>query len=503
MRNNNCCLKSGGIMSLQSNKTIGNEVSASPAKFRSRAAVPWAIPGLMVLALFVTAAARATSVLDPEPENSTTQFGRAIADIGDVNGDGVPDLAVGAPFQDGDFEVSELGFGDPQNVGKVWVLNGATRAVITQLNDPEFQQVQDQKFGGQFGWSVAPAGDVNGDGIPDVIVGTPHHTVIEEDEDVFSVGRTFVFSGATDTVLLTLDNPTVEENARAGTSVVSLGDVNRDGVADVLVGAPGQDVGDEEEGGLADVGVAYLYSGANGALLRTLNHPEQDGAEVNARFGSAVANAGDVNGDRVSDALIGAPGRGEAFVFSGKTGALIFTILSPRNEKLPSFGSAVAGGKDLDNDGIPDFAVGAPLLRRSQGGVFLFRGSDGTLLRRLRPPIAQQFSKFGAAITLIADVTGDERPDVFVGAPEQDVNGLINAGQAYIYDGAGGSLFQTLTSETPQAFAGFGLAVDAIDFSGDGTPTAVVGVPFQNAELIDPEDGDLVFHLQIGQIEIQ
>lgn len=488
-------------MSLQSNKTIGNEVSASPAKFRSRAAVPWAIPGLMVLAVFVTAAARATSVLDPEPENSTTQFGRAIADIGDVNGDGVPDLAVGAPFQDGDFEVSEQGFGEPQNVGKVFVLDGATRAVITQLNDPEFQQVQDQKFGGQLGWSVAPAGDVNGDGIPDVIVGAPHHTVVD-DEAVFSVGRTFVFSGATDTVLLTLDNPTVEENARAGTSVVSLGDVNQDGVADVLVGAPGQNVGDEEDG-LTDVGVAYIYSGANGALLRTLNHPEQGGAEVNARFGSAVANAGDVNGDRVSDILIGAPGKGEVFVFSGKSGNLLFTILSPATEKLPSFGSAVAGGKDLDNDGIPDFAVGAPLLKRSTGGVFLFKGSDGSLIRRLRVATPQRFAKFGASISLTNDFTGDGRADVFVGAPESDVQDLINAGRAFIYSGASGNLFQSLSSETPQAFAGFGSAFATPDLAGTGSLTRVIGVPFQNAELIDPEDGDLVIHLQIGQIEIQ
>lgn len=484
-------------MSLQTNKTIGNEVSASPARFRSRAAVPWAIPGLMVLALFVTTG-RATTLLDPDPEDSSTQFGRAIAEVGDVDQDGVPDLAVGAPFQDGDFDNIDTGFGTPQNVGKAFVLSGATRAVITQLNDPEFQLVQAQKFGGQLGSSVAAAGDVNGDGIPDVIVGTPHHVVDPEGEPMFSVGRTFVFSGATDTVLLTLDNPTPEENARAGISVVSLGDVNSDGVPDILAGAPGQNIGD-----LADVGVAYLYSGADGSLIRTLNHPDQGGAEVNARFGSAVANAGDIDGDGVSDALIGAPGRGEAFVFSGKTGVLIFTILSPATEKLSSFGSAVAGGKDLDNDGTPDFAVGAPLLKSSQGKVFLFRGTDGTLIRKVRTATPQRFSKFGASISLIDDVTGDGRPDVFVGAPDQDVSGLINAGEAFIFNGARGTLFQSYTSETPQAFAGFGLAATAVDFDGDGTPAPVIGVPFQNADLVDPETGDLVTHLQIGQIEIQ
>jgi hypothetical protein len=133
----------------------------------------------------------------------------------------------------------------------------------------------------------------------------------------------------------------------------------------------------------------------------------------------------------------------------------------------------------------------------------LFRGSDGTLIRKLRTPTPQRFSKFGASISLIDDFTGDGRPDVFVGAPDQDVGGLINAGEAFIYNGARGTLFQSFTSETPQAFAGFGLAVAAVDLDGGGTPTPVIGVPFQNADLINPETGDLETHLQIGQIEIQ
>ena len=94
-------------------------------------------------------------------------------------------------------------------------------------------------------------------------------------------------------------------------------------------------------------------------------------------------------------------------------------------------------------------------------------------------------------------------PTFMVGVPDQDVGGRINAGETLIFNGANGALFQTLTSATPQAFAGFGSALAAADFDGDGIPTPVVGVPFQNADLIDPEDGDLVTHLQIGQIEIQ
>src|SRR5206468_7789752 len=100
---------------------------------------------------------------------------------------------------------------------------------------------------------------------------------------------------------------------------------------------------------------AYIFSGANGSFIRSLDPPAQGGAEANGRFGTAVANAGDVNGDGVSDILIGAPGQGRAYVFNGATGALIRTITSPAAETLPSFGSAVAGGRDVNGDGIPDF----------------------------------------------------------------------------------------------------------------------------------------------------
>lgn len=254
-------------------------------------------------------AAGATTLLDPKPENSTTLFGRSVAVAGDIDKDGVPDLAVGAPFHDSDFSGAE-GFGPPQNVGKVFVVSGATLSVIREFNDPEFQVVNLLKFGGQLGTSVDGAGDINGDGVPDVIAGVPHHIAQPEGgEAAISAGRTFVFSGSDSSVLLTLDDPTPEENARAGYSVAGLGDVNFDGVGDILVGVPGKDSTD----GVADVGVAYIYSGANGSLIRTLNHLAQGGAETDARFGFAVANAGDITGDGVSDILIGAPGKSEAF----------------------------------------------------------------------------------------------------------------------------------------------------------------------------------------------
>ena len=90
------------------------------------------------------------------------------------------------------------------------------------------------------------------------------------------------------------------------------------------------------------MGVAYFFSGANGSIIRALSDPD---STLDARFGFAVANAGDVDGDGVSDALIGAPGKGQAFVFSGKTGLLLFTMKSPARRKLTPLATPLPEGK--------------------------------------------------------------------------------------------------------------------------------------------------------------
>ncbi len=461
---------------------------------------PFALLSVLVLSFLVRQTVGST-VLDPLPENSTTRFGAALVTLGDVNADGVPDLAVAAPFQDGDFVSTEQSYGKPQNVGKIFILDGANFTLLNILTDPEFEVVQDQHFGGQLGNSLASIADLNGDGIADLIAGVSHHIADPNGEaPAINAGEAFIFSGKDGRVLFTLSDPTAEEEGKMGFAVAGLGDVDGDGVPDAIVGVPGKDIGDGEDG-LANVGLAYIFSGKTGLPIRTLNHPAAGGAEAGAAFGSAIANAGDIDQDGVSDVLIGAPGEGHAFVFSGKTGSLLFTIVSPATAGLPSFGAAVAGGKDFNRDGKPDFVIGAPLQEGLRGAAYVFNGSNGRLLRTLLPAVGQRFAKFGAALCVSDDFTGDHRPDIAVGAPGQNVNGLLQAGAVTLFEGRHGRIFNTLTSDSPQTNASFGAGVTTGDFNADGLSTVVTGTPNQGGN-IDSGTG-VVPHLEIGQIDIQ
>jgi hypothetical protein len=478
-------------MNLKPQNKTTNGIKFSLDRALPRFGAPLVILALMVSGLLVTAA-RATTLQDPQPENSTTRFGQCIAVAGDLNGDGVPDLIVGGPFHDSEFSGTN-GFGPPQDVGRAFLINGATLGEMTELNDPFFQQPLDfPKFGGFFAFSVAGIGDVNHDGIPDILVGVPHHSNFAEDH--INCGEAFVFSGADHSILFTILDPNEDEGNRFGYAVAALGDVNGDGVPDMAIGTPKLNASED----LPDVGAVYIFSGANASLIRQLNSPSQT---LSGRFGSAVANAGDVNHDGVNDLIIGAPGESHAYVFNGSTGALIFTIASPaaaNADKIPSFGYAVAGGQDLNRDGTPDFVIGAPNQNSLKGAAYTFSGSNGSLLKTLRGP-NQSFAKFGTSVALTPDVNGDGRPDILVGAPDATVNGLQNAGEVLVFKN-NGSLSSTVISEQPTAYAGFGYAVTSANFTGTGTSQIVVGVPFEDVNLII--GGDVQTHLQLGQIEI-
>jgi len=279
-------------------------------------------------------------------------FGWSVASLGDLNGDGVPDLIVGAFAQDGD--------------GKAFVFDGQNGKLLHTLAPPQ------TSGGAAFGWAVASVGDLNKDGVPDILVGAPYATV----NKIAVQGRAYVFNGKDGKLLYTLDDPQPVAGEVFGWRVASGGDLNKDGVPDLLVGAPYKDVGTNPA-----QGAAYVFSGADGKVLFPLNNPVP---RPYAGFGYVVAEGADVNQDGAPEILIGAPFQtvdqfhvqGEVFLFNGQDGRHLTTFDDPYPHQGATFGYSIASPGDVNGDKIPDFAIGASgqiiMDKVAVGRVFVF-----------------------------------------------------------------------------------------------------------------------------------
>jgi len=377
---------------------------------RPRTVMRFLVLGVVALAMAILASADAQTLLrtldTPNPQE-WARFGSSLA-VGDVNGDGRADIAVGVPYED---------VGGNDNQGRAYVFSGATSSLLFTLDTPSF------------GYSLA-VGDVNGDGKGDIAVGTPEEDVGANNYQ----GRAYVFSGADGSLLLTLDTPNPQELAWFGYSV-AVGDVNGDGKGEIAVGAYREDVGGNNEQGRA-----YVFSGADGSLLLTLDTPNP---EVNAFFGYSLAG-GDVNGDGKGDIAIGAIWQdvggysaGRAYVFSGANGSLLFTLDTPNPQDMAVFANSLAV-RDVDGDGKADVAVGA--VSEDVGGIafqgraYAFSGASGSLLFTLDTPNPQVQGYFGSSLA-VGDVDGDGKADVAVGADGEEVGGNDYQGRAYVFSG--------------------------------------------------------------------
>ena len=344
-----------------------------------------------------------------ESDQAYASFGRSVATAGDVNGDGYSDVIVGAYVFDGGQE----------DEGRVFVYHGSAGGLGTS---PAWiaEGNQEDLY---FGVSVATAGDVNGDGFSDVIVGATGFVYLNQ-----PVGWAFVYhgsaSGLSSTPHWTADGG--QEDSNFGVSVASAGDVNGDGFSDVIVGASLYSNGQQNEGR------ALLYHGsASGLSLTPTWTAESD--QLGANFGGSVANAGDVNGDDFSDLIVAAPSytsgqddEGRATVYHGSaTGLGIPNWTAEGDQEGAHFGSSVATAGDVNGDGFSDVIVGAVNYDGAftdQGRTLVYHGSSISLSSAPAKivEIAQSGANLGRSVATAGDVNGDGYSDVVIGVPLYD-----------------------------------------------------------------------------------
>jgi hypothetical protein len=329
--------------------------------------------------------------------STNDEFGMAVGAAGDVNADGYGDVIVGSHYLDA-LDVT----------GNAQVFSGFDGSLLHTLAG-----TVDVSF---FAPAVDGAGDMDGDGHDDVIVGEAMISATAPGS-----GRVRVYSGFDGSVLHELTGGTGE---RMGRAVDGAGDVDGDGTPDFVVG--GDDV--------VPPARVWVFSGADGSLLHDFagNPAGGDG------FGESVSRAGDVDGDGHGDVIVGAPSddtagsaAGAAYVHSGADGSVLHSFFG--NAAGDQLGIDVNEGGDFDGDGRADVLVGMVEGPGTFGGTAcmqLYSGSDGSLMRQLESGVPND--EFGRAVAALGDIDGDGVTDFIGGAPSGDVKGT-SAGSLHVF----------------------------------------------------------------------
>lgn len=410
------------------------------------------------VAVFVAALASAGLAFAQNPQvyespapKTGGNFGYAVAAAGDLNGNGLDDIVVAAPVENGDGPFAG-------NAGRLYVYDGSG-ATLFDIGVPPF-------LGQRYGTSLDAGHDFDGDGIGDILAGSlSEHALL--------------FSGATGDTIHYFSHPDGLFGTQYGVQVAFAGDVNDDGYADVLVAAIDDDVD-----GFTRAGKVYLYAGPDATLLASLESPlPEDG-----QFGISLDGAHDVDDDGLDDFIIGAfldpvnglSDAGRAYVFSGATLDTLFTLTAPTPLQSAQFAKSVAGIGDITGDDHADLLVGAwqdmaPGLVKS-GRAYAYSGADGSLLHDLQSPSADPNGLFGSDVAGLGDYDGDGTNDLAVSAHTEDEAGVNGSGRVHVFSGATGLPLDTLVSPNLENFGRFGVAcASAGDANGDGRADVIVG----------------------------
>jgi Ca2+-binding RTX toxin-like protein len=442
--------------------------------------------------------------------NVNDQLGRSVSNAGDINGDGIDDLIVGANFANGGAGQSYVVFGRSTGFGSVLNLSG--------LNGTNGFAISGIAAGDQSGISVSSAGDVNGDGIDDLIVGAPFadfngNNEIGQSYVVFGrstgFGSVLNLSGLNGTNGFTING--INSGDQSGISVSSAGDVNGDGIDDLIVGA-----NLAVPNGNADTGQSYVVFGRNSGFDPSLNLSGLNGTNgfaingINSgdQSGISVSSAGDVNGDGIDDLIIGAfaaspngnRSAGQSYVVfgsnSGFAPSLNLSSLNGTNgfaiNGIASFdflGRSVSNAGDVNGDGIDDLIVGANDPNGGAGQSYVVFGRNSGFAPSLDLSSLNGINGFaingiagvdqsGRSVSSAGDVNGDGIDDLIVGA--NLANG--GAGQSYVVFGRNSGFAPSLNLSTLNGNNGF--AINGLN-SGDQSGVSVSGAGDVNNDGID------------------
>ncbi len=416
--------------------------------------------------------------------------GYSAAPAGDVNGDGFSDVLF-----------SSVTFTNGQtNEGKVWAVYGTPRGL--NVGGTRDIQLEKNQISASLGVSVATAGDVNGDGYNDVIVGAPLF-----DSTLTNEGAAFIYLGTATGLSATHAWAAYgrKANAKFGNCVSSAGDVNGDGYCDVIIGAP-----DFDGAAGTKTGKVNIYFGsssiATAAPVISANPGwSKEGSAANEGFGNSVACAGEINLDGYSDIIIGAslytgivtaePGEGGAFVFhGGMTGpTLTANWQTEGNQVNAHYGKSVAGAGDVNGDGFCDVIIGAPDYDQGftdNGKAYVYYGSVTGLSTS---PVwtfagAKANAYFGCSVACTGDVNADAFSDVIIGsygyAPVATAMGRMQVFQGSV---TGLNASANFTVDGTQAASQLGFSVSSAgDVNGDGYSDILVGANLMDVTVTIP-----------------